>query len=78
MAEGTKETQLIAERKKKLEQLREAGVNPFPYEYNQTHHAKELQTLHASLKEEEKSGEVVQVAGRVMLFRHMGKLSIKV
>ncbi len=69
------EHRLIAERKRKIADLREAGIEPYPYEYNPSHHAAQLQTLHASLPEQGRSGETVRVAGRLMLFRDMGKLA---
>ena len=69
------EHRLIAERKRKIERLRELGIDPYPYQYDPTHHAAELQTLHASLPEQGRSGETVKIAGRLMLFRDMGKLA---
>lgn len=69
------EHRLIAERKRKLEELRAKGINPYPYRYDPTHHAREIQTLHARLRPEEQSGEHVKVAGRLMLLRRMGKAS---
>ena len=75
MPEQPEEHRLIAERRRKLAELRKLGVEPYPYEYDQTHHAAELQTLHAHLPEQGRSGEMVRVAGRLMLFRDMGKLA---
>ncbi len=70
-----KEDELINERLRKLDALREKGIEPFPYSYDVTHRAKEIKTVHASLKDEEKSGEKVNIAGRIMLLRNMGKLA---
>jgi lysyl-tRNA synthetase, class II len=69
------EHHLIAERKRKLEELRELGINPYPYKYDQTHHAQELQTLYMRLQPAESSGEKASIAGRLMLLRRMGKMS---
>ena len=69
------EHRLIAERKRKLEELRAQGINPYPYNYKQTHHAAEIKAVHAHLQPEQHSGEHVSIAGRLMLFRRMGKAS---
>ena len=37
-----KESHLIAERIKKLHELREQNINPYPYKFDQTHHSEEL------------------------------------
>jgi lysyl-tRNA synthetase, class II len=75
MAEGEEEHRLITERKRKLEELRQAGINPYPHKFTPTQHAKEIQTVHAHLQPEQASGEQVSVAGRVMLLRRMGKMT---
>jgi lysyl-tRNA synthetase class 2 len=69
------EHRLIADRKRKLEELRAKGINPYSYRYDPTHHAKEITTNFAHLAMEEKSGEQARVAGRIMLLRRMGKVS---
>ena len=69
------EHRLIAERKRKLDALRAQDVPPYPYAYDPTHRAKEIQALHANLPEGGSSGERVRVAGRLVLFREMGKLA---
>lgn len=66
---------LIQERIRKLEELRKAGIEPYPHKYGPTHRAAELQTKHASLAEGAHSGEKVRVAGRLMLLRDMGKVA---
>ncbi len=53
----------------KLRKLREAGINPYPYTYDQTHHAEEIIAKYNSLE-----GKSVKVAGRIRSMRHMGKL----
>lgn len=61
------ENKLIAERRDKLTQLREAG-NPFPNDFQRTAQADELQTEHgASSKEDlEAANNVFSVAGRLI------------
>ena len=67
------ENRLIKERVDKLNKLREAGVNPFPYSFEKSHHAKDILSKHDKLKPEEKSNDKVSVAGRIMQMRRMGK-----
>lgn len=57
----------------KLKELREKGVNSYPYTFNQSHHAKEINETYVSLQKSEKTKNKVSVAGRVMLKRVMGK-----
>ncbi|MGV8141451.1 MAG: lysine--tRNA ligase [Candidatus Woesearchaeota archaeon] len=68
-----KEHHLIAERIKKLNALKEYGINPYPYRFNQTHHSKELHEKFAHLKAEEQTTENVNIAGRIVAFRRLGK-----
>lgn len=63
----------------KLEELRALGIEPYPHKYEPTHSAKELQDLFldnpVGSSEEAENGttETVVVAGRLVLFRAMGK-----
>lgn len=61
------------QRLKKMQQLQQSGYE-FPYEYVVTRRAAELQQRYAKLAAEEKSGDEVRVAGRVMLKRWMGSV----
>jgi len=61
---------LINARRQKLAAIREAGVNPYPYEYERTHTVAEFLHEFDSLMDEEKS---VKVAGRLVAKRVMGK-----
>ena len=54
------------DRLKKLEALQEKGVQAYPDRFERTH---SLERAHS-----EKEGTKVRVAGRIMLFREMGKL----
>jgi lysyl-tRNA synthetase, class II len=69
----TKNTHLDENKVRKLKDLQEAGVNPYPYTFNQTHHAKDILKRYEKLKKEEHSKDSVSIAGRVMLRRIMGK-----
>ncbi|MDX2005849.1 MAG: lysine--tRNA ligase [Meiothermus sp.] len=56
--------------------LVDAGFEKFPYSFEQTHHAKQILEAHTGAEpQQEWPEEQVKVAGRVMLFRHMGKAS---
>ncbi len=63
---------LVQERIKKLTDLQNEGVNPYPHSYTPTHLAKDVKEKY-TLAPEEKSDDVVCVAGRVVLLRRMGK-----
>lgn len=75
------ENQLIAERRVKLQALRQAqkdglGV-AFPNDWQPADHAEPLQRLHGAKEAEQLSAEgtVAKIAGRMMLKRVMGKAS---
>ncbi|MDP2690894.1 MAG: lysine--tRNA ligase [bacterium] len=55
------------DRLKKLEKIKALGVNPYPGKFNRSHHL-----LDAKASEE---GTRVQIAGRMMTFRDMGKIT---
>lgn len=58
-------------RKEELEHFENIGINPYPYNFNKTHSAKEiLENFQDELPEKFNN---VCVAGRIMTFRRMGK-----
>ena len=57
-------------RQKKLHELRQRGINPYPYRFEVTHHSADIQAM----KDSEFPPEVA-VAGRVVSLRRMGKAS---
>lgn len=69
------EKELMAERIKKLNELREKGINPYPYKYEPRNKAKELTDKYAAMKAEEKTSDKVSVAGRIISLRRMGKVT---
>src|SRR3989344_2803296 len=71
-----REEEMIKERVKTLEALRKEGIEPYPTQYNQTHHAAELQEKYKKIKNEEKTKDKVSVAGRLMIKRDLGKISV--
>jgi len=67
---------IARKRREKLERIRARGINPYPYGYHRSHTTQQALAL---LKEQEESGKaeapVVNLAGRVMASRLMGKVS---
>jgi len=70
---ANKTTYLDENKLRKLQEIKDVGINPYPYSYHQTHHATEINQKYAYLKPEEHTKEIVSVAGRIMLKRIMGK-----
>lgn len=67
---------LFAVRKAKLDSMREKGFDPFRANWEQTHTSKTaVESYDDSLPEGENSAEEVSVAGRVLVYRLMGKAS---
>jgi len=68
---------LAAEKAKRLAQLddlRAAGVNPYPYRFDRTVTLAELRAAHGELEPGTETDVQVAVAGRIMLSRDSGKL----
>ena len=79
MSEGTEkrdENELIAERRRKLNTLRESG-NAYPNDFRRNALAEELHQSYGKHEDEHLREEAVQVsvAGRMMVKRVMGKAS---
>ena len=70
-----REEEMLRERLRKIEDLRKAKINPYPYSYEVTAYSSELISKYQHLKNEEKTKDNVKVAGRVMTVRSFGKLS---
>ncbi len=56
----------------KANDLREKGINPYPYKFNKTASAKELQEKYKDLASGEETTDRYSVAGRVMAIRNSG------
>lgn len=65
-------------RRKKLQRLRERGIEPFALRFDRDAYAAELQEKYASLASGEASGAAVRVAGRLMALRRHGALAFGV
>ena len=67
---------IARKRREKLDKIRARGINPYPYRYHRSHTTEQAIAL---LKQQEASGAaeapVVNIAGRVMASRVMGKVS---
>ncbi|HUV55854.1 MAG TPA: lysine--tRNA ligase [Dehalococcoidales bacterium] len=67
---------IAQQRRQKLDRLRARGINPYPYRYHRSHTTQQAVDL---LKQQEDSGQaeppVVNLAGRIMASRVMGKAS---
>ena len=59
----------------KVNELRDAGVDPYPVRFDRTHTAAELVEHWGHLEAGVETDDTVRVAGRVVLLRRMGKLS---
>ena len=62
--------QIIEFRKEKLSKLREAGVDPYPQKYEPTHFSNDILNDFKNLEKQN-----VNIAGRIMSIRKMGKAS---
>jgi lysyl-tRNA synthetase, class II len=60
---------IIEKKIEKVNALKKAGINPYPYTYDPTHKALEIKDNFAKYQDT----DIVKVAGRVMLLRNMGK-----
>lgn len=67
--------ELIKERKKKVAELVEKGINPYPNDFKPANTASEIERRFASSTTEELQGinEIFSLAGRIMFIRNFGK-----
>ncbi len=63
---------ILQARRAKLEQIREMGINPYPYKYDKDTESKQVFDNFEKL---ENSGKELKLAGRMMTVRVMGKAS---
>jgi len=71
----SEESQFEKVRKEKLKDLREKGINPYAYSYDQKNHADEINKKYEKIKPEEQTKDTVSIAGRIMQLRSMGKIA---
>ncbi len=68
-----KDNPLRAEKRKKLHELKEKGINPFPYSFERTLNSIQARTQFEGLAPGENKPDVQKMAGRVITKRPMGK-----
>lgn len=71
--ENLSDNDLIAQRKQKLRNLVERGIEPYPYSFDKKNSALELLEKYKDLKHDERIKGNFSIAGRVMTLRVMGK-----
>src|SRR5918996_4917997 len=67
------ESHVIAERREKLERLREAGIEPFPHEFDGRVEIAAVHAAHDTLEAGEETEDAYRVAGRIAARRGHGK-----
>jgi lysyl-tRNA synthetase, class II len=67
------DSQVIAERRQKLERLREAGVEPFPHDFDGRVEIATVRAAHEDLADGEETDSAYRVAGRIAARRGQGK-----
>ena len=70
-----KDNVLKQEKKRKLQELLDKGLDPYPHSFNRSHLTAQLLKQFEKLETGESTEEEVQTAGRLMLKREMGKAS---
>ncbi len=68
-------SEIEKERLKSLQELEDMGINPFVYSYKRTITLLVLREKYGELEEKNLPKKVFRVAGRIMKFRKMGKMS---
>lgn len=74
----SREDEIVNERKKKIDGLRQQKINPYSHRFENHEkrvHSSQVLSKYSELKNEEISKDVVSVAGRVMFLRSFGKLA---
>jgi lysyl-tRNA synthetase, class II len=69
------ESEQIGLRKQKLKYLEEKGVKVYSYSYDKKNNSNEILEEFSALKNQEKTAKKKKIAGRILMFRRMGKAS---
>ena len=69
-ARATPEGQLISQRLRKLEEIQDMGITPYPYRFEKTHHCREIRE---NFEEIQAAASDVVAAGRLIALRGHGK-----
>jgi lysyl-tRNA synthetase, class II len=70
-----REKQIVDERIKKIEELRREGIEPYGYEFKLKQKISDLHEKYDGLNPEDKTNDLVVIAGRVMIKRDLGSIS---
>ncbi len=73
-----RQDQITNERLRKLKELREHGINPYPYSYEKKDNTSDLQNKYKKIKNEEKTKYSAKIAGRLTGLRDLGKIAFGV
>ena len=73
MNEERSESHLVAERREKLERLREAGIEPFPHAYEGRSEIADIRSAHEGLAAGDETQDRRRVAGRIAARRGHGR-----
>ena len=65
-AEDEDKSKLVADRLKKLQGLKDEGINPYPYRFERTHKAQQLQEHYKDLPADTETQDEVTVCGRII------------
>ncbi len=66
---------LIERGKKRIQELKDRGINPFPYKFDKTHSSVQIRKEYKNIETEVFSKESVKFAGRVLTRRALGKIA---
>lgn len=66
-------SELLKVRRQKLEELKKAGINPYPYKFDKNITASKILEEYKSIKQGEEGKEAVSYAGRIITKRGHGK-----
>ncbi len=69
-----RQDEIVKERVRKIKELREQGINPYPQVFEKEFSTQDLSKKYTHLKSEEVTNDRVKIAGRVMGNRDMGKI----
>src|SRR3989338_3797521 len=73
-----RQEEIVKERLKKISELKNMGVEPYPYRYEPKDNAVSLHEKFKKLKNEEHDAYKAKIAGRLIGFRDMGNISFGV
>jgi lysyl-tRNA synthetase, class II len=73
-----RQEQIIEERIKKLNSLKEKGIDPYPHIYKPKDNSEEISSKFSKIKAGTKTKTKVNMAGRLMALRQFGKISFGV